>query len=240
LLRSFQHKRGSLPLSRRVGCWKEGGWTLKKSFDTVFASKEEVKMRFYLTLIALFAVSFTQLFAGNPAAADTAPTYQIGQYAQGGVVFWLTPDKKHGLVVAIGDIGVMAWGTAGTSVSAVNNDLSIGYNANGTLTSGGKLNSDYIINANVTASAASQCAAYTGGGYTNWYLPNLLELLAIYNQRSVINSVSIANGGSALANTNYWGSVQSITGAGNMDMSSGILSFFAESNTFHVRPVRVF
>jgi len=34
-----------------------------------------------------------------------APKYQIGDFAQGGVVIWVTHDGEHGLVAAIEDLG---------------------------------------------------------------------------------------------------------------------------------------
>lgn len=40
-----------------------------------------------------------------------APKYQIGDFAQGGVVIWVTQDGQHGLVAAIEDQPNAAWST---------------------------------------------------------------------------------------------------------------------------------
>jgi hypothetical protein len=48
------------------------------------------------------------------ANCPPAPLYKIGEFAQGGVVIWLTEDGQHGLVAAIQDAGgpsaIYAWG----------------------------------------------------------------------------------------------------------------------------------
>ena len=51
--------------------------------------------------------------------------YEIGEFAEGGVVIWLTDDKKHGLVASIVNLGspayTLAWGPIGVTTGAINN-----------------------------------------------------------------------------------------------------------------------
>ena len=49
-----------------------------------------------------------------------------------------------------------------------------------------------------TTYAAGLARAYTGGGYTNWYLPSQAELAGIYTNRNLI--------GSTFSRTYYWSS----------------------------------
>ena len=49
--------------------------------------------------------------------------YKIGDFAEGGVVIWVTDDKKHGLVASINNLGpttgsdayTLTWGPTGTT-----------------------------------------------------------------------------------------------------------------------------
>jgi hypothetical protein len=192
----------------------------------------------FYRFVAFLMMCYSSLcFAANPSAQGTI--YNIGDYAQGGVVFWLTPDRTHGLVAAIADQSSgVAWATGSSagSVTSTSDSLSVGFPA-----SAGKLNAEVILNrTGITSSAAELCANYQGGGYTDWYLPNIIELTALYSQAAVVNTTAIANGGSAFASSIYWTSVQTSSGVGNIDFSSGRHQFFTESNTFHVRAIRAF
>lgn len=202
----------------------------------------------FLRMFSLCTVLSSVCWATNPAsiqyvqtyAEPASTTYSIGQYAQGGIVFWLTPDREHGLVVAIEDqSNGVAWATGASagSVASGSDSLSIGYG-----TSAGKLNAEVILNrSGITSSAAALCASYEGGGYTDWYLPNLVELTAIYVQASVIDAACVALGGSALTATNYWSSVQVFGGSTSyINLSTGAQASGSVSNTFYVRAVRVF
>jgi len=85
--------------------------------------------------------------------------------------------------------------------------------------------------------AASLCENYTGGGYTDWYLPSLIELRLIYR------NLFIAGMGS-FGGDYYWSSTEhSDIRAwyqefiyGNWDPDMGL----TKDNNFYFRPVRAF
>ena len=52
--------------------------------------------------------------------------------------------------------------------------------------------------------AALVCANYGGGGYGDWYLPSIAELVLLYENRSIIEETALANGGSVFNNNFYW------------------------------------
>lgn len=43
-----------------------------------------------------------------------------------------------------------------------------------------------------------------GVDFGGWYMPNKEEWLEIYSKKAIINNVSIANGGSAFFEGDYW------------------------------------
>lgn len=54
--------------------------------------------------------------------------------------------------------------------------------------------------------AATVCDNHTVGIYDDWYLPSWYELSEMYNNKDLINTVALANGGSAFFDLAYWSS----------------------------------
>jgi len=87
----------------------------------------------------------------------------IGDYAFGGIVAYIYSDTgatQQGFVVSEEDIGESFWGTTGFTNSS---GLTIG-TGNGNTT-------NIINNCPYDMCAASLCVNYSGGGYTDWFLP---------------------------------------------------------------------
>lgn len=123
----------------------------------------------------------------------------IGQAYQGGkVAYILGPEDsgysatvQHGLIVAITNQSTKAqWGCVGTLImtpTSMTETIEIGT---------GQANTTAIINGCSSSAgkddlAAKICNDYTNsdtgtGVYSDWYLPNLAELLALYSNRAVI------------------------------------------------------
>ena len=136
----------------------------------------------------------TEVFNGS------APNLVLGDFVGGGVVFWVNPsDNTRGLACAVTDQSTgIAWGTVQTGSTAT---------AIGT----GAANTDAMIAAQgATASnyAAGLARAYVGGGFQDWFLPSMDELLLMWSKSSTINPIAIANGGVGLSPgpIEYWSS----------------------------------
>jgi hypothetical protein len=138
--------------------------------------------------------------AGNLSTMKSI--YRVGDFAHGGVVFYVEPCGTRGLVAAIedqsagvkwgGNFSTMAWGDQLYS---------------------GKMNTNIIISVHAAKNhfdqhAALVCATYTGGGFGDWYLPSKEELNLMYRNKQIIDSVALANKGSAFANALYWSSTE--------------------------------
>ena len=132
------------------------------------------------------------------------PAIQIGDYRDGGVVFWIDPtDNTHGLVCAIENLGPIQWYKS----QGPEDNISIITKAEiGT----GSANTDSIIAtqtwANETEIAAGIAKSYEGGGYTDWYLPSKDELLEMWLYIYPLSEASSANGGVWFEASGYWSS----------------------------------
>jgi hypothetical protein len=194
-----------------------------------------------------FSVTATNAI-GTSAASDASssiiPVSPVGDFYQGGVIFYLfepgdtgyVAGETHGLIAAVADqsSGIRwykgSYSTTGATATAIG---------------AGSANTDTIITvqgATETSYAAGLARAYTGGGYTDWFLPSKDELIKMYLKKGDINTTALANGGSNFATVYYWSSTE----AGKYD---AWIKFFSNANsqgfgdksfTYNVRVIRVF
>jgi len=151
------------------------------------------------------------------------PVYTIGQLVGGGKVFYVDCSGQHGLIASTVDLGTAVWGCStvliGTSA------------AYGT----GSANTAAILAGCATRpNCASLASSYTGGGFTDWYLPSQAELLLLMAQGSIFglgNAVTYASSSENGVNNvsaDYWN--------GSTVVSSAAVKTFA----IQVRAVRSF
>lgn len=166
----------------------------------------------------------------------------IGDFAHGGIVFWVDETGQHGLVCAKQDQSPgIRWyaGTYGYTRSKGDGPLS------------GEMNTAIIIASQVAIGddgstyAAHICAELqiTEGGktYGDWYLPSKEELNLMYQNKATINTTATANGGSAFATNYYWSSTESSNGtAWRKNFSSGLQNTYLKISTYYVRAIRAF
>jgi len=181
--------------------------------------------------------------SGNAiSATNNVTTYSVGDFAHGGVVFWVDETGQHGLVCAKEDQNSgMRW-YAGTSGNT---------QAKGDGPFAGKANTVIIIAALVAIGddgntyAARICnelqITEEGKTYGDWYLPSKEELNLMYLNKSVIDATAIANGGSAFSFNIYWSSSEIINvSAWVQDFGNGNQSSGPKLHSNRVRAVRAF
>ncbi len=145
--------------------------------------------------------------AWTPMVGSSPTTYSIGDFALGGIVFWVDETGQHGLVCAKEDQNTGVRWYAGTT----------GYTqAKGDGPYAGEANTSIIIAAQVAIGddgstyAARICneLQITEGGktYGDWYLPSKQELNLMYQNKATIDSTATSNGGSGFASAYYWSS----------------------------------
>ncbi len=167
--------------------------------------------------------------------------YQVGDFAQGGIVFWLDETGEHGLVCAKSNLGRIRWyaGTYGTT------------QAKGDGPYAGEANTLIIIAAQEALGdddgmyAARICneLQITEGGktYGDWYLPSRDELNEMYLNKATIDATALANGGSGFAIGTYWSSTEYGNDyAWNQTFYNGYQFKYSKYVNYYVRAVRAF
>ena len=204
---------------------------------------------------------------GVNSAVSGCP-YHIGDFAQGGVIIWLTNDGMHGLVAAIEDAspaGGSKWAKdiGGTYVEtgATYNDplpyatpvAPYGQYYSGYQNQKLIANNYNLDNYPAFKDAAGYSITVNGITYNDWFLPSSSELSLMYASRGVINQVSLANGGAAMLNVEfnpnssnfpasiYWSSRENDTfSAWVLNFFNGDQDYFNLDNPCAVRCVRAF
>ena len=179
----------------------------------------------------------------NTIGGDVNDPPQVGDFYQGGVVFHLFEEGEtgyvagqiHGLIAAVADQSSGIQWTTG-------NYVTIG--ATGTAIGTGSANTTAIISAQggtETSYAAGLARAYTGGGYTDWFLPSKDELNKMYTKRVTINTTAASNSGSDFGSSYYWSSTENDNDNAWMQrFIDGFQTNFSKSATRDVRAVRAF
>jgi hypothetical protein len=155
----------------------------------------------------------------------------IGDDYQGGIIGYMLVSgdlgyiqgEVHGLIITSTNISSSAqWGCVGTLIQG----------ANGIAIGTGNLNTLQIINGcNQAGTAARLCYNLVLNGYSDWYLPSINELDAIYQY-----SPNTLGGG-----LHYWSSTQSDIDHSRFTNFGVIgISGFLKNGSFYVRAVRSF
>lgn len=153
---------------------------MMKNLFTQIRHKLAGRLVLFLLLMltaALFAIG---------CSASGAGTYEIGDIGPSGVgiVFYVTDGGLHGLEAAPADQSASPWIEGGSTQNTLNGNT---LTAIGT----GSANTDAIIaQTDHSTSAAEVCRDYTGGGFTDWFLPSKDELNELYIQRALFGGLS--------------------------------------------------
>lgn len=183
------------------------------------------------------------LYARSAGSANSGQNigyvHHIGELYGGGVVCYVFKDTggvEHGMVLALSDQSNGAiWGLDSLSPVIINQNL---------LAIDGATNSNFVIShGGLPNEAVGLCHNYHGGGYNDWYLPSVGELLTILNNLYQIQrTLNVAPAASPLANAstaNYWSSGATIMSFyhGCMNCGSGNSQRTAPN---YVRAVRMY
>ena len=185
----------------------------------------------------------------NAAGGDITDPPQIGDYRDGGIVFYIASppvdldgdgDLDTGLVCAIQDqSSSIEWILGGSTQTTANGGTSASIGQ-------GQTNTTAMMNqVGYTGGAAAVCDEYTitvnGIIYSDWFLPSKDELNQMYTNKAAINTTASANSGSNFANGYYWSSTED-----DNDIAWFQIFDFGDQNysikdfTISVRAVRAF
>ena len=175
-------------------------------------------------------------------------TYSVGDFAQGGIVFWVDETEQHGLVVAKEDQSIgIEWSLNGISnpLGALGDGIYAG-EANTTIIIAAQELSIYDAMNSYAARLCNELQITEGGvTYGDWYLPSMEELNIMYSIRAIIEATATANGGTNFGVGRYWSSTERFINPKDIaarykNFISGNSSWQYKGAEYFVRAVRAF
>ena len=163
----------------------------------------------------------------------------LGNYALGGVIFYIDETLNHGLVVALNDNESGEWGCLDEEI----------LNANDSTLGSGYRNTLAILASDCEPAGISAIiAAYSASTFisedtlvNDWYLPSIDELKLLYQEREWIDDSLTVYNGKRFENTTYWSSTQSGTDkAKSLSFGNGSTKSSYKISVNEVRSIRAF
>ena len=163
----------------------------------------------------------------------------LGNYALGGVIFYIDETLNHGLVVALNDNESGEWGCSDEEI----------LNANDSTLGSGYRNTLAILASDCEPAGISVIiAAYSASTFisedtliNDWYLPSIDELKLLYQEREWIDDSLTVYNGKRFENTTYWSSTQSGTDkAKSLSFGNGSTKSSYKVSVNEVRSIRAF
>ncbi len=155
----------------------------------------------------------------------TDPEIRLGNYYQGGIIFYIDDSGQHGLIAAQTD--------QSTGINWYNGTYIV-TGASGTTIGTGKINTDAIVSSLGEGNyAARLCQQLTLNGYSDWFLPSKEELNLLFDLDSEYK----------LSDKDYWSSTESGGtgfGSGAWYRSKSFSGYGSVSYSAGVRAIRAF
>lgn len=149
-------------------------------------------------LVQLFLASFFVLSCSssdnNPEETILSDCLKIGDFHQGGIIFYIDHTNEHGLIAAMEDQNSGAiWGCP-VLTESIAKQRDIGY---------GSMNTTAIVNnCSEDNTAAKICDVLVIDGYDDWFLPTVHELELLYYNRDLVGGFTNTNYSSATESKN--------------------------------------
>lgn len=164
--------------------------------------------------------------------ATEGASLSIGDYYQGGIIFWLDATGQHGLIAATEDqsIGIKWCNGKFRYTGKTGDGLYAGAMNNATIIA------TQLADNQTGNFAAKVCFNYfvrvDGEIYDDWYLPSKYELNLLYLQKDVVGGFT---------STYYWSSTEyAYRYVWSQHFGHGHMSYFKEDYTYRVRAIRAF
>ncbi len=168
-------------------------------------------------ILLLRLLNLSANFNGIPGYQDIL---KIGDFAHGGIIFYLDKNQQHGLVCSIEDQG-----------------KGILFKDEGTVVKNGKK-----VQLNLASKLCSEYS-YTEDGelYNDWRLPTKDELFMIYQNKDVIEKAAIKHGGTEFQNNTELSPTEFCNSPSwDQEFNYGYEDYEYRKMKFNVRAVRSF
>jgi hypothetical protein len=184
-------------------------------------------------------------------------TQQVGDIYEGGIVFYVNPDARKGLIAslteAVDTLKYKTWGEIGQEVEGafdVENGkentakiiaMQVITPAIDTKANNSMAQVDFTLPPDTIRRAAHWCVETSKQGTAGWFLPSREQLKQLYVAKEVINPILSARGATVLGNGYYWSSTQaSAHEAWYIFFDNGETNTSLKSNVANVRAIREF
>ncbi len=192
----------------------------------------KMKKSIITTLILIFIVSIQS--CSDDDSEGTTTQLVIGDFHEGGVIFYLDETGNHGLISSVADQGFnIEWGCP-DAVEFGANGLEIGTGAQNTI--------DILDRCDTQNIAADLCDTYENDSFDDWFLPSKNELDALYQNYEIVNDTALDNAGDTFGNSQYWSSSHNAINTvwTQYFTSSGNTSSDFKNTEHYVRAIRSF
>jgi len=110
--------------------------------------------------------------------------HYVGELYGGGIVFYVYDNGNHGLIASLDDLD------GGSGVAWIGGDLSVNVGLGARSLFNGASNTSAMVAHDATPNkAGTLCDSFTGGGFTDWYLPAAWELDLLADSLYVIHPI---------------------------------------------------
>ena len=187
---------------------------------------------------------FLILIWGSPFVVEFQKSegiVKIGEFANGGIVFWVDSTGQHGLVCTKIDLArSIRWNDGLNKINTTITDDNDNKKVKESLTDDEFNRVNQIENL-----AAKVCSDYSvreeGVLYDDWYLPSREELHLMYISKAVIDSTAILNGGTRFLINNELSPIEYCNSpAWDQVFNYGYLNYDYKNSIFNVRAIRAF
>lgn len=178
-------------------------------------------------------ISFQSCDKDDDEITPTAPSLQIGDFHEGGIIFYLDDTSEHGFVCAARDQSFeTTWGCPPSVVNGANG-LVLGTGAQNTI--------DIVNTCGDEGIAAELCDGLVLNEFDDWFLPSKDELNTLYINREKVNETAVENDGNNLEDAEYWtSSHQTGNTVFTQSFNAGNQSGDFEDSLYNVRAIRAF
>ena len=174
--------------------WSAGPYFIKCETDPNGGTNYSIT-----SITQLLSVPYALYAESSGSSSGSSNSHFVGEYFGGGVVFHVWKDAlgvEHGLIVDLYELSsAQPWSNVSSTI--------IGPSAQSEWD--GLTNSNAIVSQEGhTSSAASLCMNSTNGGQNDWYLPSLIEVVELWDNRLAVNRTLASIPGSLQIASNFF------------------------------------